>query len=374
MLPKAIAYSRPTTTVGITADDATTITVTALTGYFPTLAAGEYCYAVLSDDAKMSNPDATYETVKVTAIDDSDPYVLTVERNAESTHGAQEWASGTAIACFGTAAAHDDIVAEIESHIDNTTDAHGIDDIITDVSIITGKFYDNAGAHNSIYRGKYLGTSYTAGQSAVIAAGTFDDLYIGDYWTINGVNWRIAAFNYFYNCGDTALTTHHVVIVPDTSLASARMEATNITTNGYVGSEMRVTTLPIATTGVIAVCKAAFPGKVIQHRQLLCNASSGGLASGWAWTNCEVELMNEAMVYGTVAWGMGGGTSGYNVASSNGRLPLFALRHDLMHIRASYWLRDVVSATGFASVRGNGNANGNTASNSYGVRPAFSIS
>jgi len=84
--------------------------------------------------------------------------------------------------------------------------------------------------------------------------------------------------------------------------------------------------------------------------------------------------MNEAMVYGTVVWGMGGGTSGYNVASSNGRLPLFALRHDLMHIRGSYWLRDVVSATGFARMDNTGYAGSGSASSSYGVRPAFSIS
>lgn len=55
----------------------------------------------------------------------------------------------------------------------------------------------NAGAHNGIYRGKFLGNSVTAAQYAAIAAGTFEDLYIGDYWTIGGVNWRIAAFDYY---------------------------------------------------------------------------------------------------------------------------------------------------------------------------------
>ena len=49
--------------------------------------------------------------------------------------------------------------------------------------------YPGAGAHNAIYRGKYLGTAVTDEQYAAIAAGTFDDLYIGDYWKINGVNW-----------------------------------------------------------------------------------------------------------------------------------------------------------------------------------------
>ena len=38
-----------------------------------------------------------------------------------------------------------------------------------------------------------------------------------------------------------------------------------------------------------------------------------------------------------------------------------------------YWLRDVVSASNFASVTGSGAANSYNASTSYGVRPAFLI-
>jgi hypothetical protein len=389
MLPKAVPYSRKTQTIGVTVAGDTEITVENVGGFIsPILAAGEDTYLVLHTDQHIKE-DSRLETVKLIDVDDSGPNVFTVERNQSSTTGeAQEWPDGTYIFCPLTAEGWERLRADLAGASLATPDTlirrdgdgrarvNDPDNVadIANKGYVDNIRYANAGAHNSIYRGKYLGDEYTVAQSAVVAAGTFDDLYIGDYWTINGVNWRIAAFDYFYNVGDVVLDDHHAVIVPDTSLASARMEATNITTNGYVGSEMRVTTLPTATTGVIAVCKAAFPGKVIQHRQLLCNASSGGLASGWAWTDCEVELMNEAMVYGTVAWGVGGGTSGYNVASSNGRLPLFALRHDLMHIRASYWLRDVVSATTFAIVHSYGAASGNNASSSLGVRPAFSIS
>lgn len=42
----------------------------------------------------------------------------------------------------------------------------------------------NAGFHNSVYRGKYLGTAVTDTQWTAIGNGTFEDLYIGDYWTI----------------------------------------------------------------------------------------------------------------------------------------------------------------------------------------------
>lgn len=45
---------------------------------------------------------------------------------------------------------------------------------------------NNAVAHNSIYRGKYLGSSVTAEQYLAISTGAFTDLYIGDYWTIGG--------------------------------------------------------------------------------------------------------------------------------------------------------------------------------------------
>ncbi|MCC8047308.1 MAG: DUF6273 domain-containing protein [Clostridiales bacterium] len=37
--------------------------------------------------------------------------------------------------------------------------------------------------------------------------------------------------------------------------------------------------------------------------------------------------------------------------------------------RANWWLRDVVSASNFANVNNNGNANYNNASNVNGVRP-----
>lgn len=77
-----------------------------------------------------------------------------------------------------------------------------------------------AGAHNAIYRGKYLGSAVTEAQYAAIAAGTFEDMYIGDYWTIGDVNYRIAAFDYYYRTGDTSCDTHHITLVPDGNMLS----------------------------------------------------------------------------------------------------------------------------------------------------------
>lgn len=230
--------------------------------------------------------------------------------------------------------------------------------------------YQNAGARNSIYRGKYLGSSVTAAQYAEISAGTFADMYIGDYWTIDGVNYRIAAFNYFLRCGDTDFNTNHITLVPDAPLYNAQMNTSNITTGAYVGSAMRVSNLASA----IATIGSAFSGHVKTHRQLLANATSGGKASGWAWYDASVEIMNEVMVYGCSAWGESLLNNGFQTGTSKTQLPLFALRPDMISNRNTFWLRDVADSVGFAGVGGDGYAAILAASFSLGVRPAFSIS
>lgn len=238
-----------------------------------------------------------------------------------------------------------------------------------DIDSVRNVLADGAAAHNCIYRGKNLGTSVTAEQYAAISSGKFTDLYIGDYWVIKGVTYRIAAFDYYYNCGDTNFTKHHVVIVPDTSLYKAQMNTSNVTTGGYTGSAMYKSNLAQAKTTI----KAAFgSAHVLTKRELLTNAVNGNTPSGWAWFDSDVELMNEVQVYGSVAWGAHDG-NGYNVASGDGQFPLFMFDRTKLHNREDYWLRDVASATYFSFVDGNGIASYGGASASGGVRPAFCI-
>lgn len=239
----------------------------------------------------------------------------------------------------------------------------------TDIDSVRNVLADGAAAHNCIYRGKNLGTSVTAEQYAAISSGKFTDLYIGDYWVIKGVTYRIAAFDYYYNCGDTNFTKHHVVIVPDTSLYKAQMNTSNVTTGGYTGSAMYKSNLAQAKTTI----KAAFgSAHVLTKRELLTNAVNGNTPSGWAWFDSDVELMNEVQAYGSVAWGAHDG-NGYNVASGDGQFPLFMFDRTKLHNREDYWLRDVASATLFSRVYGDGYASSYPASSSLGVRPAFCI-
>ena len=234
----------------------------------------------------------------------------------------------------------------------------------------------NAGYHNSIYRGKKLGTGVSADQYAQISAGTFDDMFIGDYWEINSVIWRIAAFDYWLHDGDTECTAHHVLIVPDSNLATAKMNNSNTTTGGYVGCDFY--TAANSNTGK-ATAKSAIESAfgsahILSHRELLTNAVTNGAASGWAWYDSTFEIMNEFMVYGGKAWSNSGGAgNGYDVGIDKVQLPLFAFRPDLITNRAGWWLRGVVSAAGFALVDSDGNASYYGASNSFGIRPAFAI-
>jgi len=232
--------------------------------------------------------------------------------------------------------------------------------------------YGNAGAHNMIYRGKYLGTYVTTAQWNAIGAGTFEDLYIGDYWTINGVNWRIAAFDYYYLTGDSSCTTHHVVIVPDSNLYSAQMNTENITTGAYVGSKMYTENLAQAKT---TINNAFGSAHILTHRAYLQNATANGYASSGAWYDSTVELMTEQNVYGCKIFGncLNGTSIPNNYTIDKSQYPLFALNPYMQSNRQWYWLRDVVSAANFAVVSSRGYAYYYYASHSFGVRPAFCI-
>ena len=231
----------------------------------------------------------------------------------------------------------------------------------------------NAGAHNAVYRGKALGGEATAAQWAAIAAGSFDDLYIGDYWTKNGVNYRIAAFNYFCGLGDTYLPGNHVVVVPDSNLYETGMNTTNTTVDGYVGTLMYKSGLNDAK----ATIKAAFGEHIVKHRIPLTTASSNGVASADAFYDSEVELMCLSMVFGTGAFApVSMGAVVPKIPAETTQLPLFRLapQHILSDHGRSYALRDIITDTRFAYVSWSGNPDYySLPGNAFGVRPYFLI-
>lgn len=239
----------------------------------------------------------------------------------------------------------------------------------------------NAGAHNAIYRGKDITDLFYDGTlSKQIAAGTFDDIFVGDYiiGKTSKRKYLVADINYRLHMGDTECTKPHILMIPEKIMGTAMMNDTHVTTGAYVGSKMYTTNL----TPFKTIIKNDFgAGHILKHRNHLQNAVTNNYESGGTWYDSEIELMNECMVYGSNIWHniLCGTNFPNNYEIDNSQLSLFRLRHDLIVARNDagdrwwYWLRNVVSSSGFARVYDLGCAGSSGAANSFGVRPDFLI-
>lgn len=247
--------------------------------------------------------------------------------------------------------------------------------------LLSGLIPQNAGAHNSIYRGQDITDLFYDGTlSEQIAAGTFDDIFVGDYIIGKNSNrkYLVADLDYRLHCGDTECTTHHVLMIPEKVMGTAKMNDTNITTGAYLGSKMYTEYLEPFKT----VIKNDFEtDHILTHRNYFANAVTNGYESAGTWNNSDIELMNELMVYGSNIFH--NIINGTNLPTSHtidkSQLSLFRLDKSKIVAfndagdRNWYWLRDVVSSPNFAYVGYDGNASGSNASGVGGVRPAFLI-
>ena len=250
---------------------------------------------------------------------------------------------------------------------------------------------------NTIFRGKNLGTITASNIDAFItehgiSTGIFTDIYVGDYFTISyaGENKiiRVAGFDIYYNTGDTALTSHHIVCVPDGHFGTAKMNSTHTTgvseneentseLSGFMGSDMFNITLPIVNANLANV----FGGHLLTHREILTNSTDAnavckgnpswkGASNNWIWADVQAVLMSEAEVYGATVWQ----SSGYDTGITKSQLPLFALEPKMLNNRQSwFWLRDVANSTIFCSCHDDGGAGCSYAGDDSGVRPRFLI-
>lgn len=118
--------------------------------------------------------------------------------------------------------------------------------------ITSGVACYGAAAHNSVYRGKWLGTAPTEEQLDAIEDGSFDNLFIGDFWSNdpddpNEIRWRIAGFNYYqntgYSYGDGVVLRNHAVIMPDSAIVLQNDSAIETTSGVYHNGGYKYTKL-----------------------------------------------------------------------------------------------------------------------------------
>ena len=210
--------------------------------------------------------------------------------------------------------------------------------------------------HRNTFRGKCLGESITEEQLTAIQDGRFYDLYVGDYWEINEVKYRIADINYWRNVGyPEQVQKPHILIVPDTTLGSGQMNANNSTAGGYRNSAMKATRL----NKIEEALPDMFKSLRITHRMF----------SDGTWVNASVDLMNEVMVHGTYIC-----TDNSNKQTSDTQqLALFRLAPELKTIGVNYWLRNVAGSQTYTLISQYGDASSDMATSTYGVRPVFAV-
>lgn len=225
-----------------------------------------------------------------------------------------------------------------------------------------------AGRRN-FFRGKSLGTAYTAEQKAAVKNGTFKGLFLGDYWEIGGHIWRIVDFNYWKNFGDVATTVNHLVIMPDHLLYNTVMNDTDTTSGGYIGSKMRAEGLNNAKT---LVNSAFGEGNILNHRNSFSNAITGNDVTGYAWVDSYIEIPNQIMIFGSSdkdsANSEGGATADVT------QLAAMNVNYNFLNsFRETYWLRNVMNSERYLVSGLRGSVEGIKASLSRGVRPVFGI-
>lgn len=232
-------------------------------------------------------------------------------------------------------------------------------------------------SHRNTYRGKNLGSIFTDEQKSAIANETFDDLYIGDYWSIGNFDWIIADINYWLNTGgnlEEKCTTPHLVIVPRTSLYTIKMNDTNTTNGGYLGSKLYTQGLNDAKTMIYT---AFGENNILTHEEQLSNAVTNGYVSGVTWIQSKVEIMNQIMVIGSMVFPgyPSVGSPGSNYTIDKTQLSLFRLNPISILTGAEYYLRDVTSAASFTAIMGSGNVHAYQPAyaSGAGVRPAFGL-
>lgn len=250
--------------------------------------------------------------------------------------------------------------------------------------------------HNNIFRGDDLfAKGYDINDiCAMIADGSFSDIYIGDYFTLSGsienvpcfveqtsddntktlvestqtvtynTKFRIAGIDTYLNTGDTAFVQHHAVIVPDGVIGNNRMNSTNTTSDGYIGSFMFASVLPVYN----AHFSAKLNNHLLSHREILSNNVTGNQASGWAWADVKINLMSEPEVCGSNLWG-----NKYDAGVNYRQFPLFRIASKYICDRNWCWLKAIAGGSDFTAMTSNGNTTRNGAGVALSVSPCFCI-
>lgn len=244
---------------------------------------------------------------------------------------------------------------------------------------------DGAQTHNNIFRGANLG-ALNATHIANIQNGSFHDMFIGDYFSVNGSNYVIAGINTKHLQGITAALGNHLLLMPDkfseledgtvmrsNGKTTHYMNDTDTTAGGFANTKLYTTYMP----SIQKRLEADFGSHLLTFKEVVStHVDANGAPDQSEWRDAKVAVPNEVMVYGSVLNGNNKNSSWYNVGDDDVQLPLFRLNSDEFtnHRDVAFWLRDIHSASALACANVSGGAAWAGASDSgVGVRAFFLI-
>ena len=306
---------------------------------------------------------ATTETVEVDEYGTGNQIVLL-------TPLTYNWGVNTKIARVFTSNDLSEVHQYLEELNSDATDLSGVvAELSTDVSVLTGD-YDTEVApilnllsivhqKRHIFRGAYLGNNVSQAQNIAIQTGTFENLYLGDYWIINNKVYRIADFNYWQH-GINPLNPNHLVIIPDTPISTKEMDQTGENDVTYYDSSLRAYII----STILPSLNTLFGFKIAEYTENL--PTEGNIVNE---VTSKVELMSETQLYGQ------GIFRAYKEPTySHSQFSLFKIAPEYIHQSSeAYWLRDRAETGYYCGVNINGMATYRSGASSSGIRPCFPI-
>lgn len=165
------------------------------------------------------------------------------------------------------------------------------------------------------------------------------------------------------------ITPHVACIICD--LPNCAMNPSNTTSGGYSNSYMHNEFLTNRIISALSSVDITTTNHLLSHSKVLTKSinnsgynrygDNSGCSNDWEWKNNQfISLMSEVQLYGSTVWS----SSGFDTGEANEKLALFNfIRPNKLFGDKNTWLRDVASATYFASLYSVGHASRSNADN-----------
>ena len=226
----------------------------------------------------------------------------------------------------------------------------------------------NANIHNAIYRGQRLG-SFNETFASYIKDGTFNNMWVGDYFVVNNHTYKIAGFN--YKCGHEENTglTNHLIMITDV-LSRQAMNSSDTAVGGFAGTELFKNYFP----QIESQLQTDFGNHLLTFKSYLSTSiGSNGAPNNGQWYSLKACMCNSAMWWGSPSqYSNNANGTKFNLGDETEQLPIMKLHTDEQKGGSNWtWLRDIYDSRAFAVAITDGSAAWIGASGSSGDVRAF---